>query len=59
MHRARLADGAEVAVKVRHADIEKRVEVDTDILVGLADSPAASPSWPITARKGPHASSNE
>jgi len=36
VHRAQLADGAEVIVKVRHADIEEKVNVDLEILAGLA-----------------------
>ncbi|MEM9187433.1 MAG: AarF/UbiB family protein, partial [Planctomycetota bacterium] len=37
VHRATLADGARVAVKVLHEGIEQRVNVDSDILVGLAE----------------------
>jgi ubiquinone biosynthesis protein len=36
VHRARLATGEEVAVKVQHRDIARRVKVDLDILQGLA-----------------------
>ncbi|MBX3435283.1 MAG: AarF/ABC1/UbiB kinase family protein [Pirellulales bacterium] len=36
VHRARLATGEEVAVKVQHADLHRRVRVDLDILAGLA-----------------------
>jgi len=36
VHRARLQSGEEVAVKVQHAEIRKRVRVDLDILSGLA-----------------------
>jgi ubiquinone biosynthesis protein len=36
VHRARLRDGQPVAVKVQHADIERKVLVDLDILSGLA-----------------------
>ena len=36
VHRARLKTGEEVVVKVQHAGIKKTVEVDLDILVGLA-----------------------
>ncbi len=36
VHRARLRSGEPVVVKVQHADIEERVRVDLDILVGLA-----------------------
>lgn len=37
VHRARLADGREVAVKVRRAGVEETLRVDADILVGLAE----------------------
>ena len=36
VHRARLASGEDVAVKVQHAGIARRMEVDLDILAGLA-----------------------
>lgn len=36
VHRATLASGEEVAVKVQHAKIESRVRVDLEILKGLA-----------------------
>ncbi len=36
VHRARLKSGEAVAVKVQHADIERKVHVDLDILSGLA-----------------------
>ena len=36
VHRARLQTGELVVVKVQHADIERKVEVDLDILSGLA-----------------------
>ena len=36
VHRARLHSGEDVVVKVLHADIEKKVAVDMDILAGLA-----------------------
>ena len=36
VHRARLATGEEVAVKVQRGDIARRVRVDLDILQGLA-----------------------
>ena len=36
VHRARLHSGEPVVVKVLHADIEKKVAVDMDILAGLA-----------------------
>ena len=36
VHRARLKTGEEVAVKVQHFDIQHRVSVDLDILMGLA-----------------------
>lgn len=37
VHRAKLADGTHVAVKVRHAGVEKQLRDDTDILIGLAE----------------------
>jgi len=36
VHRARLHGGQPVVVKVQHADIERRFQVDLEILVGLA-----------------------
>lgn len=36
VHRARLKNGDDVVVKVRHEGIEKKVRVDLDILAGLA-----------------------
>lgn len=36
VHRARLASGADVVVKVQHSGIQRRMEVDLDILAGLA-----------------------
>ena len=36
VHRARLHSGESVVVKVLHADIEKKVAADMDILIGLA-----------------------
>src|SRR5690606_22233792 len=36
VHRARLLSGEWVVVKVQHAGIERKVRVDLDILVGLA-----------------------
>ncbi len=35
-HRARLVSGEQVVVKVQHPDIERRLQVNLDILVGLA-----------------------
>lgn len=37
VHRAQLADGSLVAVKVRHTGIEKQIRADTEILLGLAE----------------------
>ena len=34
VHRARLLSGEAVVVKVLHADIEKKVAIDMDILAG-------------------------
>ncbi|MEK6247723.1 MAG: AarF/ABC1/UbiB kinase family protein, partial [Planctomycetales bacterium] len=36
VHRARLKSGEEVVIKVQHADIERKMTVDLDILSGLA-----------------------
>ena len=36
VHRARLKTGEAVVVKVQHADIQRKIEVDLDILGGLA-----------------------
>jgi len=36
VHRAKLHSGEPVVIKVQHADIERRFQVDLDILVGLA-----------------------
>jgi len=36
VHRARLANGEQVVVKIQHPDIERRLQVDLDILVGLS-----------------------
>ncbi len=36
VHRAKLHSGEDVVVKIMHADIEKKVAVDMDILAGLA-----------------------
>lgn len=36
VHRATLHDGSPVAVKVQHPDIERKLEVDLDIVLGLA-----------------------
>jgi ubiquinone biosynthesis protein len=42
-HRARLASGEDVVVKVQHAGIRRRMEVDLDILAGLANLAEALP----------------
>ncbi len=36
VHRARLKSGVPVVVKVQHADLQKKIRVDLDILAGLA-----------------------
>jgi ubiquinone biosynthesis protein len=36
VHRARLFSGEAVVVKVQHADIQRKIEIDLDILAGLA-----------------------
>ncbi len=45
VHRARLHSGEVVAVKVLHADIEKKVAVDMDILAGLAQMAEMVPEF--------------
>ncbi len=44
-HRARLPSGESVVVKVLHADIEKKVAVDMDILAGLAQAAEMIPEF--------------
>lgn len=36
VHRAKLHDGSQVVVKVQHADIEKKVNEDLEVMAGLA-----------------------
>jgi ubiquinone biosynthesis protein len=45
VHRARLHSGEPVVVKVLHADIEKKVAVDMDILAGLAQMAELIPEF--------------
>jgi ubiquinone biosynthesis protein len=45
VHRARLHTGEAVVVKVLHADIEKKVAVDMDILAGLAQMAEMIPDF--------------
>ncbi|MFP6669309.1 MAG: AarF/ABC1/UbiB kinase family protein [Pirellulales bacterium] len=45
VHRARLKDGQEVAVKVQHQAIEKKMRVDLDILAGLAQMAERVPEF--------------
>ena len=45
VHRARLHSGESVVVKVLHADIEKKVAVDMDILAGLAQMAEMIPEF--------------
>ena len=45
VHRARLHSGEKVVVKVLHADIEKKVAVDMDILAGLAQLAEMVPEY--------------
>ena len=45
VHRARLHSGEAVVVKVLHADIEKKVAVDMDILAGLAQMAEMLPEF--------------
>jgi ubiquinone biosynthesis protein len=52
VHRARIADGAgangaDVVVKVQHAGIQRRMEVDLDILAGLAQLAEMMPELAI------------
>jgi ubiquinone biosynthesis protein len=45
VHRARLHSGEAVVIKVLHADIEKKVAVDMDILAGLAQMAEMIPEF--------------
>lgn len=45
VHRARLADGHWVVVKVRHAGIEETIRRDLEILTGLANWAERVPEW--------------
>jgi ubiquinone biosynthesis protein len=45
VHRARLKTGEYVAVKVLHADIERKITVDSDILSGLAQMAEMIPEF--------------
>ncbi len=45
VHRAKLHSGEAVVVKVQHADIERKVEVDLDILIGLAQMAERIPEF--------------
>jgi ubiquinone biosynthesis protein len=45
VHRARLPSGESVVVKVLHADIEKKVAIDMDILAGLAQAAEMLPEF--------------
>jgi ubiquinone biosynthesis protein len=47
VHRARLFDGREVAIKVRRAGVEHLLRVDTDILIGLADLAEKLPEFAL------------
>jgi ubiquinone biosynthesis protein len=44
-HRARLHGGDDVVVKVQHAGIRRRMEIDLDILGGLAQLAEKVPEW--------------
>lgn len=57
VHRARLKDGRDVAVKVQHPDIESRIRIDLDIVVGLAE--LAEQYLPELRRYRPRATSAE
>ena len=52
VHRARLQSGEAVVVKVQHADIEKKVAVDMDILAGLAQLAERDARVPATTARG-------
>ncbi|MGB6043406.1 MAG: AarF/ABC1/UbiB kinase family protein [Pirellulales bacterium] len=45
VHRARLASGEEVVIKVQHSNIEEKVRVDLDILSGLAQLAEKMPEF--------------
>ena len=47
VHRATLHTGERVVVKVRHANIDRKMEVDLDILVGLAQWAERLPEFAI------------
>ncbi|QDT70139.1 putative protein kinase UbiB [Planctomycetes bacterium MalM25] len=56
VHRAKLHDGSDAAVKVRRAGVEELVRVDTDILVGLGE---LAERIPDLAPYRPHAIAQE
>lgn len=56
VHRAKLEDGTDVAVKVQRTGVEELVEVDTDILVGLGE---LAEKIPDLAPYRPHAIAQE
>lgn len=56
VHRAKLKDGTDVAVKVRRSGVEGLVQVDTDILVGLGE---LAERVPDLAPYRPHAITQE
>ena len=45
VHRAKLHSGEAVVVKVQHADIQRKIEVDLDILAGLAQMAQLIPEF--------------
>ena len=51
-HRARLHGGDDVVVKVQHAGIRRRMEVDLDILAGLAQLGREAAGTPIVSAAG-------
>lgn len=48
VHRARLKDGAEVAVKVLRPDVREKVQRDSGILILVARLMAAHPTWRLS-----------
>jgi ubiquinone biosynthesis protein len=48
VHRARLKDGAEVAVKVLRPDVREKVQRDSAILIAMARLIAVHPTWRLS-----------
>lgn len=51
VHRARLPGGDEVVVKVQHADVDRKIRIDVDILAVLADLAEGVPELQIYSPK--------